>query len=400
MMAILRRMLWLALIAAAIWLTPWRPQALASLQPPAGGAAVRQPLPGAAVRTAPAGHRAGATPGRKGATDYWLESQTARLTARYDDGMVAVAGRKMDGNFETRLTDRSGAEVARLGVSRVVADGGGADAVLRYTSRNGEALNVNGDSTVRPTLAWANAQAYTLTKDGVPGAAGLEWRNGLMRRRGAPGRDVERQLSELHTEWSGGLSVRTVRRTAVNLPWNGSRALNGDMLVSRLLRDGVQIGSANWFVKEEILIWDIPGVTAGSLTAAELKPFGGWPFTPDAEWLNLQTIAFYHFKAALEKRSAVAARPPAASWPQQVLNFFVAPVQADEAGCDSLHWLDGTTLRYCCDAHDLCYEKYGCNWKSWWQFWSSWTCDACNAGAVFCFLAGGAGRGPFHPYPM
>jgi hypothetical protein len=389
-MAILRRMLWLAVIAAAVGVASWRPQAVADPQPPGG----------AAVRTAPAGHRVGATPGKKGATDYWLESQTARLTAKYSDGTTARATRGTDGNFETSVTDRSGGEVARFTVSRVGADGGGAEAVLHYTPRSGEALHAYGESTVRPTLAWANTQAYTLAKDGTTAAAPLEWRNGLIRRRGAAPRDVERQLSELHTEWSGGLSVRTVRGTAGNLQWSDKRALSGEMLVSRLIRDDVPIGSANWFVKEQVLIWNIPGVTAGSLTAEQMKTFGGWPFAPDAEWLNLQTLAFYHFKTAMDKQGPVAARTPSASRPRPVIDFFVAAVQANEAGCDGLHWLDGTVLRYCCDVHDRCYQKYGCSSSSWWQFWTSWTCDACNLGAVFCFVGGGAGKGPFHPFPM
>jgi hypothetical protein len=391
MMAILTRMLWLALIAAAFGMAPGRPQAVAHPEPSGS----------AAVRTAPAGHRAGAIPGKKGATDYWLESQTARLTARYGDGTRAVASRGTDGNFETSVTDRSGGEVARFTVNRVGADGSGADAVLHYTPRSGEALHAYGESTVRPTLAWANAQAYSLAKDGATAAASaFEWRNGLIRRRGAAPRDVERQLSELHTEWSGGLSVRTVRGTAGNLQWSDKRALSGEMLVSRLMRDGVHIGSANWFVKEQVLIWSIPGLTAGSLSAGQMKTFGGWPFTPDAEWLNLQTLAFYHFKTAMDKQGTVAAQTPAAARPRRALDFIVAPVQANEPGCDGLHWLDGTILRFCCDVHDRCYQKYGCTSSSWWQFWSSWTCDACNLGAVFCFVGGGAGRGPFHPFPF
>jgi hypothetical protein len=391
MMAILKRMLWLAAIAAAFGMASWRPQAVADPQPPAG----------AAVRTAPAGHRVGATPGKKGATDYWLESQTARLTAKYSDGTTARATRGTDGNFETSVTDRSGDGVARFTVSRVGADGGGAEAVLHYTPRSGGALHVFGESTVRPTLAWANTQAYTLSKDGAATAAsGLEWRNGLMRRRGAAPRDVERQLSELHTEWSGGLSVRTVRGTAGNLPWSDQRALSGEVLVSLLIREGAPIGSANWFVKEQVLIWNIPGVTAGSLTAEQMKTFGGWPFAPDAEWLNLQTLAFYHFKTAMDQQGPVVARMPPASRSRRVLDVFVAPVQANEPGCDGLHWLDGTVLRFCCDVHDRCYQKYGCSSSSWWQFWTSWTCDACNLGAVFCFVSGGAGKGPFHPFPM
>jgi hypothetical protein len=165
------------------------------------------------------------------------------------------------------------------------------------------------------------------------------------------------------------------------------------------MRDGVQIGSANWFVRERLLIWDIPGVTAGSLTAEQLKAFGGWPFTPDAEWLNLQTIAFYHFKTEIDRRGFAAGRAPDAAWPSRVRNLFVTPVLANEAGCDGLHWLDGTVLRFCCDVHDLCYQKYGCSSSSWWRVWSSWSCTACNGGAVWCFAGGGAGRGPFHPYP-
>jgi hypothetical protein len=390
MTTILKRVLWLASIAAVLWMTPWRPQAAA---PP-------QPGSNASVRTAPAGHRIGATPGQKGATDYWLEGQTRRLTARYDDATVAVAERGSDGNFETTLTDRAGSEVGRFTVTRVGPDGNGGDDVLHYHPQSGASLHVYGDQSVRPTLAWANTQAYTLLKDGSASeASGLEWQNGVMRRRGAARRDVERQLSELRTEWVGGLSVRTVRKTAANLTWEKGRVLNGEMLDSRLMRDGVEIGAANWFARERLLIWRIPGVTSGSLTADQLKTFGGWPFTPDAEWLNLQTIAFYHFKTAIDRQALVAEQRPGGSWPGRVLNFFVAPVLANEPGCDGLHWLDGTTLRFCCDVHDLCYAKYGCSSTSWWQVWSSWTCNACNAGAVWCFAGGGAGTGPFHPYP-
>jgi hypothetical protein len=390
-MTMLRRMLYLALVGAVVWLASWRPQAVASPQAPGN----------ARVRTAPEGHRVGATPGQKGATDYWLESQTARLTARYDDSTVAVTTRGTDGNFETKLTDRAGGEAGRFTVNRVSADGGGGDALLHYAPQTGAALHAYGDRSVRPTLAWANAQAYTRVKDRVASAASaLDWQNGLMRPRGAARRDVERQLSELHTEWASGLSARTVRKSAVNLKWGKDRVLNGELLLSRLIRDGVQIGSANWFAKEHLLIWDIPGVTSGSLGADQLSRFGGWPFTPDAEWLNLQTIAFYHFKTAIDKQALVAGRQPAVSWPGRVGNFFVAPVLANDPGCDGLHWLDGTVLRFCCDVHDLCYEKYGCNSSSWWRVWSSWTCSACNAGAAFCFVGGGAGRGPFHPFPF
>ena len=275
MMTTIRRMLWLALMAAVLWLAPWRPQAAATSQ----AAATRQaPTPqtaatpkaqsNAPVRPAPAGHRVGATPGQKGATDYWLESRTRRLTAKYDDATVAVSERGSDGNFETKLTDRAGSEVGRFTVNRVGPDGNGGDAVLRYVPQSGASLHVYGDQSVRPTLAWANAQAYTLLKDqSAADASSLEWQHGMMRRRGSARRDVDRRPAELHAEWADGLSVRTVRKSAANLKWGKDRVFNGEMLVSNLKRDGVHVGSAVWFVVDRVLIWEIPGVTEGSLTA-------------------------------------------------------------------------------------------------------------------------------------
>jgi hypothetical protein len=229
----IKRMLWAALIAAVVSLAPWRPQAAGTPQaevsppiaatPPAAATPKAQSKP---VRPAPAGHRVGAIPGQKGATDYWLESQTRRLTARYDDATVAVSERGSDGNFETKLTDRAGSDVGRFTVNRVGPDGNGGDAVLRYVPQSGASLHVYGDQSVRPTLAWANAQAYTLLKEqSAAAASNLEWQNGMIRRRGSARRDVARQLSELHTEWAGGLSVRAVRKTAVNLKWGTDRVL-------------------------------------------------------------------------------------------------------------------------------------------------------------------------------
>ena len=83
-----------------------------------------------------------------------------------------------------------------------------------------------------------------------------------------------------------------------------------------------------------------------------------------------------------------------------MLDFFEPTVHANEAGCDYLHWLDGTIYRFCCDAHDLCYEKYeGCTGRSWWEFWKGWNCDGCNVMAVVCFLGGAGGHRGFIPYP-
>jgi hypothetical protein len=404
-MTILKHVLRLAVVMAVLWFVPWRPPVSAALDALNAAAAGPQPQNSGSVRPAPAGQRVGATPGRKGATDYWLESQTVRLTTRFDDETVALAARGPDGNFETKLTDKGGAEVARFRVNRAGADADGADALLEYVPQTGAALHVYGERSVRPTLAWANAQAHSLSKDRAGSeVSGLEWQNGLIRRKGAARRDVAAQIAELHTEWAGGLSARLTRKNAVNMKL-GRRVLNGDVLVSRLVRDGVQIGAASWFVQEKVLAWDIPGVARGHLAAEHLKDFGGWPFTPDAEWMNLQTIAFYHFKTASGDKDGLVARqrpapsrPARPAWPGRLANLLVAPVLANEPGCDGLHWLDGTVLRYCCDRHDLCYSKSGCTSSSWWQIWSSWSCTACNASAVNCFMTGGY-EGPFYITP-
>ena len=132
-----------------------------------------------------------------------------------------------------------------------------------------------------------------------------------------------------------------------------------------------------------------------------LYAYGEANVRPTLAWANTQAFS-------LSRDGGPAATSPVQSQPSTivaavasaVLDLLVAPVQANEPGCDGLHWLDGTVLRFCCDVHDRCYEKYGCSSRSWWQFWSSWTCDLCNAGEVFCFAGGGNGRGPFHPFPF
>lgn len=336
-----------------------------------------------AVRTIQGGQRLGGSPGQRGATFYALESQTTRLTTRFA-GAVAVAERGLDGHVQTTLSDLGGNEIGRFTLNHV----DGTNGVLRYSSVSGKSIQALGDPSLRPTLHWVNRQAYSLWKDGADaGGASLEWQSGLMRPRGAPGRDLDRDIVELHTEWANGLTARTTRRSNVHQKASPARMLQGDVLISRLTKDGADVGVVNWFVRDQILAWDLPGLAKGYLAPEHLKSYGGWPFTPDFEWMNVQTIAFHHFKTLITKHRFVAGRQLA--WPERVLHFFAPTVSANEEGCDDLHWLDGSMLRWCCDVHDACYSKNGCSSKSWWQVWTSWRCDYCNAWVVDCFLAGG-----------
>src|SRR5256885_11953196 len=55
------------------------------------------------VETLPRGQQAIA-PGQKGATYYWLESQTQKLTTRFAEG-TATAGRDVHGQLNTQVRD-------------------------------------------------------------------------------------------------------------------------------------------------------------------------------------------------------------------------------------------------------------------------------------------------------
>ncbi len=327
-----------------------------------------------AVRTLPA--NAQANPGRKGSTYYWLESQASRVTSRYDDGTLVLGQRGTDGALHATITDASGNELGRFDVADT----------LRYTAAAGGSLEAIVRADVRPTLEWANRQAYGLLKEGTDN---LSWKGGLMR---AGNRDLRPRVVE--TEWAGGLTAKTTRRANVRDAGAGGRVFTGEALSARLTRNGAELGVSDWYAQSGVFRFSIPSLRVyGSIEPKHLERYGGWPFTPDAEWLNLQLLAFHHFKSLIEEKGFVASnvkgcgqQPSLAS---RFANLLVPRLQANEEGCDGLHWLDGTIYRFCCDVHDRCYEKYGCSSSSWWQIWSSWLCNRCNSWAAWCFASGG-----------
>jgi len=331
------------------------------------------------VRTLPAGQRFAVAPGQKGATYYWLEGRAQRITTRFADAVV-VAERAADGDLHARVSDTSGNEVAHFKADRIDES----SHVLQYLPTDGQPLQALGEASLRPTLDWANRQAYSLWRDRVNGGDALSWQNGLMRRAGSANRDVEQDIVELRTDWADGLSATAVRIRNTRLEVMKGRVLRGDVVVSRLWKDGVDVGRSNWFPDEQFFLWDIPGVSEGYLDPKHLEPVGGWRFQPDIAWVNLQTIAFHHFKSLLDTQGVVAERQP--SLLDKISNAFVARLHANTDGCDGLHWLDGTIYRFCCDTHDYCYSRFGCTSYSWWQWWTSWQCDGCNLMVVGCFF--------------
>ena len=331
------------------------------------------------MQLVPAGQRLAGKPGQKGATFYWLEGQTTRMTTRFSNA-TAVAVRGPDGDLTTQLVDADGNELARFKVDRI----DDATHVLQYVSASGKTVQALGQAGFRPTLDWVNRQAYSLWRDRAETSTAFAWQRGFMRPAGAAPHDIQHDVVELRTDWADGLSATTSRRANQRVEFQKGRIAGGDVIVGHLRRDDVEIGIGNWFPSQKVFTWSLPGITEGFLDSDRLAPIGGWVFEPDDEWMNLQLIAFAHFKRLLDENGVVAARRGSGTL-RKLLNVFEPSLSANEPGCDGLHWLDGTIYRYCCDTHDYCYSKYGCTSSTWWQWWTSWQCDGCNLLVVACF---------------
>jgi hypothetical protein len=334
----------------------------------------------------PAGQRQVGSPGEKGATYYALEAQTTRLTTRFRDGHAAVTERGLVGDVRATVTDQAGNEKGRLRVNRIDA---GHD-MVNFEPGAGAAFQALSDpSMVKPTLDWAARQAYALIKDG---ADNLVWDAGTMRRKGTARRDAERDVESVETVWANGLVARLSRQVYSRRQITPGRFVEGPVMVSELTLHGSPVGTGVWFEKSQVFAYTLPGLTAGLVVIGpdDLRAnYGGWPFAPDTTWLNLQIIAAHHFKTLMIKQGSVA-RACGPEQPNRLAQFFMPTLNANEAGCDDFHWLDGSVVRECCDSHDRCYSKSGCDSNTWWQWWRSWSCDRCNLAVVGCFFARGS----------
>jgi hypothetical protein len=367
-----RRMLPIAAIGLIVAVVAVRPTTTAEVR---SGAAAQAATP--AVKTIPPGTRVASDPRTKGDTYYWLEGQTIRSTTRFGETVV-VADRRGDGKLHAKVTDRSGNDHGDLVSS---------SSLVQYRAATGDMLQAQNESGEQATLEWASRQAYGLAKDG---AANLVWDHGVMRAQRAVRRDTEGEADELETVWANGLVARLEKRDLPAQELAPGRTVSGKAWVTTLTKDGVVAGHSIWFEHDQVFAYQLAGLTDGLVWIGpeHLKAdYGGWPFKPDLSWLNLQTIAAHHFKTLTAKQGFVAKRCETPQ-PSRLAQFFLPTVQANEAGCDRLHYFDATVLRDCCDDHDRCYSKIGCTERSWWQFWKSWSCDACNMVAVSCFLSG------------
>ncbi len=372
-----------ATIALIVGAATWRPSA--ERQPSRSAGAVQLIDPGAPPPPA--------DPSDRGATYYWLESRATRVTTTFADA-VAVAERDAGGDINTRLLDLVGNEIAALHVDRQAAS----TDVIDFRRPGEPSVRAAGRSTLSQTLDWGNRQAYSLWKDLREGAtkSRLEWQDDVIRPAGARARKLDLDVKEVRTEWPDDVAATTTREARVRPhPVTGVRK-HANFFVTRLRKGGQPIGSLRWEEEEQLLAWSFPSMTEGYLNAERLAELGGWTFTPDTAWGNVQSFAFYHFASLIASKGFVARNTP--GWGSRIVSFFSPTLSANTAGCDGLHWLDGSVFRFCCDIHDRCYYKSACTWRSWWTFWSSWRCTTCNVWAVGCFSSGG--KMPFYDSPF
>jgi hypothetical protein len=354
---------------------------------PRSGSVVRAAQGNVPVQMVPAGQKQAGNPGEKGATYFGLEAQITKLTTKFHDGHVAVTERGLLGDVRTTLRDPDGNDRAQLRLNPI---DGGRDSV-RYEPSGGASFQTLSDPGAgRHTLDWATRQTYGLAKDGTDN---LVWDGGTMRPRGARRRDVDADVSEVETVWANGLVGRLTRQTYSRRELGPGRSVQGPALVSELTLNGTPAGTGVWFINDQVYAYSFPGGLGGAYIGPEhvKQRYGGWGFTPDTTWVNLQTIALYHFKTQIKARGFVA-KSCDAPRANRLAQFFFPTVQANEPGCDGLHWIDGTVLRACCDDHDRCYAQNGCDSSSWWRFWSGWSCTFCNMEVVGCFSNGGDPR--------
>lgn len=387
MTTILTRRLSMAAVAAAVCIASGRAALVAGPQPPGA----------TPVRTVAGGQPFAGSTGERGATYYALEGQTTRLTTAFVDGAKAFAERGIDGDLQTRLEDAQGNEINRFKVDRI----DGVNDLLQYMPAGGVPVLAQPNPNLRHTLDWANQQSHRLFQDRVVDGTRLQWKGGLMRAAGAVARtgDDEREVRAVETQWANGLSARTERRAAKPGTTYRGKAVAGDVMSTTLRLNGVEIGDGAYFTmaqsQERLYVWHMPGLSEGEIGTQHLKPrHGGWLFTPDMVWMNLQTIGMYHWKTLIRDRGTVACQAPSRN---PIVQFFMPTVSANEAGCDGLHYLDGGIYRVCCDNHDRCYETSGCSSSSWW-YWGGWSCTYCNVAAVGCFFAATGADHVRYPY--
>ena len=164
-------------------------------------------------------------------------------------------------------------------------------------------------------------------------------------------------------------------------------------MVSELTMNGAAVEYGG-LVREadQVFAHSLPGLMAGAVVigADELKAnYGGWPFTPDTTWLNLQLIAAHHFKTLAAKQGSVA-KGCESSKPSRLAQFFVPTLTRTRRDATTFTGSTDRSFGRAATITTAATPRAGVTRSSWWLWWRSWTCDRCNMAVVGCFFARGS----------
>jgi hypothetical protein len=330
-----------------------------------------RPTGAASPRPRPAAGDAGAVD--MGRTFYDFEARAQRVVTRFADGSSVLSERTSSGQIETQTMDRIGNTISRFRIERTTDR----SVQMVVPDASGQlAERIQAPQGLTPTLDWANVQARLYERDSVTDAP-LEWRGSLLRRRGARPTTPESDIQAIEAQFDGGVSTVTRRGGE-----SGSRAT----WTTTIDHYGLQVGKMRWSAEHRVLEWKFQGMERGYVNEERLARVGAsWNVLPTMGWAGVQGLGFFVMHSKFEGRIALnRPRFDIRSVLKRLADIIVVPIHANDPGCDYLHWLDNTTLRPCCDQHDRCYAKNGCNQWSWF-FWQSWSCVTCNVGVAYCF---------------
>lgn len=365
-----------------------------------------------------------------------LDAQADRTVT--DFGSVrAISVRGSDGSLGTTLETVEGKELARMFFSQT-------NRYFDAKSRSGQGPRFEAPPGLSVTADWANAQLFSLWRDGTKGMAlGLLAApvfDGYFFRHPALASAGDSLAKDNHR-----LIVAAMQRVRSEFPTVIAEAVRNSEPSAVEKRSGTiystfttrisdrstdkSIGILQWFPAVQTLSWKLHGKDTNFISPERLAQAGlsGWPFEPNLPWSNLQLYSIFKDSEVAVRAATIGAAASIGAFaegpgPDSIVSSastlprvaftpgpqvdhdtlggtsrIVGAVCTNEAdGCTGLHWLlDGSIFRPCCDEHDRCFYKNReecCTFWSWFFPWQQgWSCAECNVNAVWCFLTGGGG---------
>ena len=344
-----------------------------------------------------------------GTTFHESERRATRVVTWFDDS-YAVSERDPEGRVTAQLFDKASHTVVATAERRERGEGAN-DWVQARVGTDRIALPLGRARSLGAD--WDHGQLRRLWHDtrererrGRRRMGRLVWHDGYFADAGLvasvrPGKalDPDKGVEAVATEFPGVIVI--AQRSAQR----GTRpGVSHSTFTARLVSTstGREVGFVRWFDKARVVTWKFPNGAEG--VAMESRIPGGFRFTPSMAWANVQATLF--LDESLQKAGEQMLKPAAARWAsgltmQRASARGGGSCDGAPDGCTGLHYLDWTSVRACCDRHDMCFEADAsncCTAWSWLAFWDRMECTQCNMQVVGCFVStmfdwGGGGGG-------